>query len=289
MIKKQKKPKKPKKEMSGDDKIWKRMNQQVLGMLIFTVLPFLIIAMDFGIRYPKTGTTAQLLTVAREWQGLVAGTFALLAAAFTARAVVMQISSAESLEQTRLEEARALDERNTARDLLAARSVMPLTLSVLADYATSVAVSAHKVLNQMPKGGSLSRRLMTMPEMPSAPASIIADLQNFIRVAPTDLGTSVADILADLQLLRTNAEDSWLKSLIFRPKWEGLIGRAAVLYARIDALYPYARRQVETAPSLPEEYNVDIVLALWFDGMEDFPGYTKAAHACLKRATSPEA
>lgn len=288
-----KKPKKPKKEVSRDDQIWKRMNQQILGMLIFTVLPFLIIAMDFGIKYPKTGTMAQLMTVANDWQGLTAGTFALLAAAFTARAVVMQISSAESLEQTRLEEARALDERSTTRALKAARSVMPLTLSVLSDYTTAIAKAAIAVLDRSPEA-RVELTAGEMPDLPTTPQSVIADLQAFILAAPDEIGSNIADILSDLQLLAANAASTWERTtsenrgeIVMKSNFEALVGRAAVLHARLSALFPYARRETETSPSAPVEEEVAKALQLWMVFSEIYPGCHRAAAHYLKEATSP--
>lgn len=279
------KTKTPKKELSREAKIWKGLAQPIWGMFAFTILPFIIMGVDYASR--PIANLSVFLEVVSDWQGLMAGSFALLAAAFAARAVVLQISSAETAEQARLVEARALDERNTARELLAARSVMPLTLSVLGDYATAVARSAHDVVRQMPGDSTLARHFITMPSIPSAPASIIIDLQNLIRVAPAELGTAVADILADLQRVRTIAECSWLSSLIFRKRFETLIGRTAVFHARVEALYPYAIRQVEEVPAAPQESHVLVALELWFNGLEDHPEYVAAAKACLKKATSP--
>lgn len=118
------KTKAPKKELSREATIWKGLATPIWGMFLFTMLPFILIGMDYATRPVADFPT--FLDVVSDWQGMVAGSFALLAAAFAARAVVLQISSAETAEQTRLEEARALDARNTKRDLLAARSVMPL-------------------------------------------------------------------------------------------------------------------------------------------------------------------
>lgn len=277
---------------SHADKVWKRMNQPVLGMLVFTVLPFVIIAMDYGIKHPKNGTMADLMTVINGWQGLVAGIFALLAAVFTARAVVMQISSAEMAEQTRLEEARALDERNTARALMAARSVMPLTLNVLTDYANAVAKASITVLDRS-TGRRVRLTVDRMPPLPLAPSETIPSLQAFILAAPVEMGPYVADLLSDLQLLSANASSAWSRTIasdeghiVHQNNFEALIGRSAVLYARISGLYAFARRETDVVPDQPLKANIDTALRLWLVAPDAYPRYVEAAESYFRKATS---
>lgn len=275
-----------KKELSREAKIWKGLSQPILGMYIFTILPFILIGMDFAISPVPDYPT--FLKVVREWQGMVAGSFALFAAAFAARAVVLQISSAEAAEQTRLEEARTLDERNTTRALMAARSVMPLTLNVLIDYTTAIAKGAISVLDDAPHEGI---RLMAeeLPELPSAPRSIISDLQAFIVAAPDDVGASVADMLSDLQLLSARAENIWQRTaseneVVTKWNYEDLVGRAAVLYARQAGLYAYARRETKEAPGVPLQVYLSQALQLWRVWPDIHPQCHERAEYHLKKA-----
>lgn len=285
------KTKAPKKELSREEKIWKGLATPILGMFGFTILPFILIGIDYATR-PVADLSA-FLEVFSDWQGMVAGSFALLAAAFAARAVVLQISSAEKAEQTRLEEARVLDERKTTRELKAARSVMPLTLSVLGDYTTAIAKAAVAVLDRSPNP-RVELSSDEMPDLPTTPQSVIADLQAFILAAPDAIGTNVADILSDLQLLAANAESTWERTtsktqgeIVMQSNFEALVGRAAVLHARLSALFPYARRETEDAPGAPVEEKVAKALQLWMIFSEIYPGCHRAAALYLKQATSP--
>lgn len=280
------KTKAAKKELSREAQIWKGLSQPILGMFIFTILPFILIGMDFATRPVADYPT--FLDVVSDWQGMVAGSFALLAAAFAARAVVLQISWAEAAEQTRLEEARTLDERNTNRALMAARSVMPLTLNVLSDYTTAIAKGAITVLNDAPHEGI---RLMAeqLPELPSAPRAIISDLQAFIVAAPDDVGANVADMLSDLQLLSARAENIWQRTaseneVVTRWNYEDLVGRAAVLYARQAGLFAYARRETEQAPGVPLQVYLAQALQLWRVWPDIHPQCHERAEYHLKKA-----
>lgn len=283
-----KRPAKAPKPRPLEDIIWDRLTAPALGMLGFTSLIVIVMAIDHYNHQEGAEYFAHFVNLFHEWQSLIGGGYAILAAIFAGRVLVLQIARAEEMEQTRLKSAADLDERNSTRALKAARSVMPLSLSVLTDYTTSIAKAAIFVLDR----SKLTRE--EMPALPAMPQSIIEDLQAFILAAPDAIGDNVADILSDLQLLSVNAESTWERTIskdegqiVMPSNYEGLVGRAAVLHARLSALFPYARRETDDAPGAPVEEKVAMALQQWMVFSDLYPGCHHAAAWALRKATSP--
>lgn len=273
----------------AEAEVWKRLRDPAFGLMIFAMAPILIVASDILLTYPDDFNGKQVLAKLIGWQTLLAGTLAIMASVFTARAVVVQTASAEQAERLRHKAAEDLDRRNGERDLLAARSVMPLALSVLYEYVTELAEAADQVLKST-RSPRVRRTAAAMPPLPAMPASVIGDLQSFIRAADVEDGRAVADLLSDLQLLAANAQGIWARTpkgggtIVMRDNYEALIGRAAVQHARLSGLFPYARREVDH-PLPPTERSVREALNLWF--VVPDPKYLAAALLYLKRVTSP--
>lgn len=281
------KPKKTK-QKPPEDVIWDRLKAPAWGMTIFASLIVAILSVDYFNHLENARLYGDIVDLVHEWQSLIGGGFAIIGAVFAGRVIALQIARAEEVERVRLEAARLLDERNTARALMAARSVMPLTLNVLSDYTTAIAKGAITVLNDAPHEGI---RLMAeqLPELPSAPRAIISDLQAFIVAAPDDVGANVADMLSDLQLLSARAENIWQRTaseneVVTRWNYEDLVGRAAVLYARQAGLFAYARRETEQAPGVPLQVHLAQALQLWRVWPDIHPQCHERAEYHLKKA-----
>ena len=251
-----------------EDEVWKRLRDPALGMQIFALAPIILVAVDIVGTYPDNFTRAQLFEKLTGWQTLLAGTLAILASVFAARAVVVQTASAELSEQKRLDAAAAERNIQTTRALVAARSVMPLTLNSLAEYAEAVAEASMTVLDR-----SRRRRVRLtpdrMPTLPLAPGEAVPSLQAFILAAPVEMGPYIADLLSDVQILSANATSVWRRTLgdegqiVLKDNYHDLIARAAVLHARISELYPFARRETNVVPTMPQYANVCTALRLW--------------------------
>lgn len=289
-----KKELKAKKEPSNEAKVYKRVQDPLMGAGVICMVLVTVILFDYPVVVKEMGRDPGVMFLISKWQTLLTGVCAIMGATLTVRAVIVQTGSAERAEQHRLKVAADLDQRNCERDLLAARSVMPLTLTVLGEYTTAIAMAAHTVLQSITPGQRKVRAVDNMPPLAKAPASIIADLQAFIRAAPTEAGSAVADVLSDLQILSANAENTWRRAkagggeIVMPADFEALVGRAAVLHARITGLFPYARRSVKAPPAAPLPVHVDYALRLWVVAPSRYPGYVLAADAFLNAAVAPD-
>lgn len=277
-----------------EDIIWARLKVPALGMFIFACVIIGVLCADYYNHLEDTRLHADLVNLFHEWQTLIGGGYAIIAAIFAGRVIVVQIARAEEIEQARLSAARIQDERNTARALMAARSVMPLTLNVLTDYANAVAKASITVLDRS-AGRRVRLTVDRMPPLPLAPSETIPSLQAFILAAPVEMGPYVADLLSDLQLLSANASSAWSRTIasdeghiVHRNNFEALIGRSAVLYARISGLYAFARRETDIVPDQPMKANLDTALRLWLVAPDAYPRYVEAAESYFRKATSRE-
>lgn len=232
------------------------------GIAGFAISPFIFLLWPLFIGGSDPKPT-EMLAVISTWQTLLSCTFILLGATFTVRAVVIQIASAEQTEQARLERAERLDQRNCERELLAARSVLPLSLSYLVDYITAVSQRAHDELNSSPRPTRLFRAASTATVL-SPPESMISDLRDYIRVAELTEGKHVADVISEFQVLNVYAHGCFNRMRrVNRDEYLSVIGRSAVLYGRVTNLFPYARREAETIEALTEDH-VTSAITLWF-------------------------
>lgn len=273
--------------MTSHQEVWRRMTWPVIGVLMVIAAVAAIIAVDYN---NQQGWVVDLF---QRWQTLISGFLALVAAAFTAQFIALQIASAESMERKRFDEAAEEKRLFQERSHMAARSVLPLTLNILGDYSKGIALAVQDVLAQTPEFVIEAERLSHMPQLPKTPLDVTSDLQEFIRTAPLEVGGQVTDLLSDLQLLSANAEGTWQMlffpnetTLVFRDTLEAIVGRAAVLHARINQLYPYARREKDSA-ELPSLNNIERSLRMWRVDAEKHPGYLRPAETYLRRSTTP--
>lgn len=271
--------------MTSHQEVWSRMRWPVIGVVLIIAVIATVIAVDFN---NQEGWVVDLV---QRWQTLISGFLALVAAAFTAQFIALQIASTESMERKRFEDAAREKQLSEERSHMAARSVLPLTLNSLSDYSKDIARAAMAVLDQTTSPRIEAEQISAIPYLPVTPREVIADLQDFIRTAPIEVGRQVANLLSDLQLLNANAESTWQRAflpeggeVVVRANFEALVGRAVVIHARISGLYPYARRETEiVAP--PSHDSVATTLRLWLVAPEAYPGYVQAAEAYLRAAT----
>ncbi len=208
-------------------------------------------------------------TALKEWQDLIGGALSILAAVFAGNLVLSQLQQADLFE----------DER-TRRAAVAARAVMPLSLSALAAHAHDVGETVLGLIGptprpKRPKGG--------VPAFPAPPAGVIADLQAFILAGPPEIGDEIAKAISDLQVLHAQASGVWTKleepgriTGVTRLDLEELVARAAAIYARVATLFPYARREAEDFRPVAEE-DVLSALKLIYAFPDVYPNIAKRA------------
>lgn len=208
-----------------------------------------------------------------EWQTLVAGLFAIVAAYIALQGVHRQIDATHR----QIEAADRLAEERRRREERAAVVVLPLALAQLSQYAReSIQLlepwtwRAVDVAARTASGPVNFRRL----EVPRIPETVISAMQLCARYAEGSNVERLAKALGKLQVQRSRLT-GWVERVnnasgvdeSRRIEGLGCMEDAADLHAAIDELYPYARdneliRQKTTLEQLTTALHNS---GLWFD------------------------
>jgi hypothetical protein len=174
-----------------------------------------------------------------KYQTLIAGLLALFGAWLTVRKLTEQIRQAETLEADRRE-----------RRNLAARTVMPATLTELIEYAMAcihfLGQFHPRELGQVvaPEG----------VEAPRVPAEALLNLRECVQFGDEIVAEVIADMMSQIQIQHsrlasiTRPRDG---EIILPLNIEVCLVDAVEVYARASKLFPYARRVPDAAPATP--------------------------------------
>jgi hypothetical protein len=175
-----------------------------------------------------------------DWQTLIAGVLALLAAVATALVIYRQVRVAEEQENRR---------RN--RRLSAARATLPLTLATIMDYTQA---SAHALLSSYPTSPGLLGASTPLPAHSPFPAEAIGALERMIEATDDEaVSERLIGMITEAQVIdsrRRRAHATRSDVDVYLLQLAKIAGAAAVLF-------PYARREDET---ISDEYPWDEIL-----------------------------
>lgn len=197
----------------------------------------------------------ELLATLKDWQSLVGGVLAIVAAGVGGLFIV-----AQTKELRRQENDRRL------RRHKAARAVMPLALSATCEYTKNCATVLRQILSSAGSGG-----IPTSPDYPSfpdLPRGVVKEFAEIIESSSNEGATALSDLLKDLQIFSSrlrslSADLSSASSIITAHNIENNIADAAELYAKAETLFEYARGKTESVPiSGPDAGRVFTALAI---------------------------
>lgn len=184
-----------------------------------------------------------------DWQTLLAGIIAIGAALIGGYYVQAQSALSERHEQDRIR-----------RQFEAERALLPLTLSKMSAYARS---SARALREIYPTGEVVAlKQGQSVPPFPDPPTEEVKHLASVIRASQdARVRETIAELLSRLQVqsarmldLRDMNEWSEHRS-ITKSELDEYLLNAADIYARCAALFDYARRESNDAPSDPTYQN----------------------------------
>lgn len=176
-----------------------------------------------------------------KWQTLVAGLLALLGAIATVAIINKQISQVDKLAAA----ARY-------RELLAARCMLPVTLSRICEYATQC-VEVLKPFYVADEDAELVRGAFDAPPIPR---DDLSSLQACIRHGDTELQNAIADLLSEIQVqsARLRGFSSAMREggqLMHGHEVIEFVSDSLEIYARASNLFDYARRRNEVIGPSP--------------------------------------
>jgi hypothetical protein len=223
------------------------MSQPRVPLFPIALLLSALFAILFEVFFPTPGSFADKL---KQWQPLVAVTVATFVALFAA--YVAYTNTTATLKQ-----AQDLKRQERSRKHAAVRSVLPLALVQLTEYAERSAHALLDVLSHCDKKG-LPRGTIPQDIVKPLPSETLKTLTDFIEYSDPPLDVGVLQSTISLiqihgsrlrQLVKDNHDPSKVTvHVIPRTSIEARIIDAASIYAGAGAIYRYARQQDEQLP-----------------------------------------
>lgn len=231
----------------------------------FVLLVFLL-GVGIGVCSWDIATASSL----EKWQTMIGAFVALIAAFIGGGFLTKQIRMAWRIE-----------EEKRRRKVLAARSVLPVALSALADYSmtcgtrlqelfweTYAAEQSRKDSSAKDDGSENENAVSaasdgTKPLFPPVPTELIPLFKEIIEHAPESETVSFRMVISDMQLLSANLRDITSCSIGMSPNLGSFAVYCAGLYARCDVLFPYARFESEDTSRTPSREDVSEALVFF--------------------------
>ncbi len=180
----------------------------------------------------------------KDYQDLAVGLLSLFGAAAAVLAVMRQIQQAQEMEDDRLR-----------RRNLAARAALPHALSALCNYVELCCSELTAVLQGgLPPNDEQGVNLPRDLRAPAISADVIPALKECIEFGAPDIQQHLADLISllQVQIARINAPGEFIQGRVVDANYYySLLGDAFEIRARVDELYPYARRVQEHASGRP--------------------------------------
>ena len=207
------------------------------------------------------------------WQTLISGILAVVAAAVSVWYLRKQIAQSEQHERER-----------SSRRFNAVRATLPLTLSQVCNYCLEIGrcladlhhASEEEYLNQSYAA-------------PSLPENVPAALEKAIEATvDKSLISALSDMISNLQTLNSRINgisiDSRRRLQVTKLNVEYYIAQSATVYAIAASLFPYARRETDAPPA---SYSLnDVGGALFLMDLGD--GLQKRIYELVERMFKPK-
>jgi hypothetical protein len=176
-----------------------------------------------------------------QWETLVTGVGAVVAAYFTVRSLRQQIHQTREL---------ADDQRR--RRARAARATLPLALSQLTQYATSCIKELCDLRPCFQADGSVDRvqgeQRFAAWKLPHLPENILSSLQECIEFVDDEAAQAIVELIRHLQLQTSRLTDYISRfqlndgvQLLIRANIDQAMWDAAEVHARTSTLFPFSR------------------------------------------------
>ncbi|HEV2559329.1 MAG TPA: hypothetical protein VGU45_11935 [Microvirga sp.] len=187
------------------------------------------------------------------YQDLTGGMLALVGALATVWMIQRQIGQVENL-----------DSRRRGDESYASRSVLPLALSTVCDYAERCA-QALAAIN--PEDRTSVRGF----QPPDLPANLVEPLRECIRYSDREQAKELADLLSAMQVQHTRLRgipaSAFRNAIITGHTIDSRMIDTADLYARASNLFDYARRSEEG--KMVSVSFADLRSSLWLMGIHE--------------------
>ena len=186
------------------------------------------------------GRYCEVLKFLYDWQSIIAGLFAIVAALIGGMFIRRQIELSDQHEKERLRRKHA-----------AARAMLPLALSSLSEYARECAQLLRNIHIQS-QGEAVPLSALQNLKLPALPMDTTNDLRSMVEASGPTEGRAIATTLSNVQVLASRLSSLHIKSntqVVVLANIEDYIINAAEIQARADELFDYARGETEDVPA----------------------------------------
>jgi hypothetical protein len=200
----------------------------------------------------------------QEWQILIAGMIALVAAFAGGAYITEQIRALNSQVNRQFEASQSFEKERRQRKFAAARAVLPLTLSNLCEYSARCGAALKTML-----GHQLDEKIpneIEIPDLPTLPKDVIDELRNVVEFGDEKISKVAATLIGEIHYKTSRLKNLWQEyrapgyHVTPVSNVESQVLNMAVIYARGIALFDYARGETEDVPGDPSQH--DVVAAL---------------------------
>ncbi|MDW9544267.1 hypothetical protein GOA55_18985 [Sinorhizobium meliloti] len=185
-----------------------------------------------------------------DYQTLITGCAAVLAATWSVRAVRDQIKSSDAAVQKQIDYAARIEKDRIEAKRDAARVTLPLALSGICDYAESSgrhfeALRKKSIAGRLPRGHAL-------PEFPALPDNAISAIKETVEFVDIQDRRVFAHLVRRIQVqsarIRGLADETRMSRGIARANIESYLVDCILIYAQASDLFDFARAETENVP-----------------------------------------
>lgn len=157
-------------------------------------------------------------------------------------------------QQTRQSDRHERERRRSRRE--ATKAVLPLALSSIVRYAQASGIATKALLDQLPTNDEDDpppRNSLSLLPPPVVPADSIAVLREMAEALTPEEVRPFAILLADIQVQASRLNDAianiGTNSIVLRINLADYVVDAAMIYARVESLFPFGRGASDVVPA----------------------------------------
>lgn len=237
--------------LSDWNKFWIALGAGLLGLCIAIEIVRAIYNQGWQKSFFSTVAYIGQLTWLSEFQTLLTGAAAVMAATLSVRAIRDQIKSSEVSNANQIKHSEELEASRIEAKRAAARAVLPMALSTLSEYSTETSEKLVELLHQCSNG--MLPKTTRLPSFVEFPEEVVSSIKEMIEYTTPENRNYFWQTLLKVQVLRARLKgliDSHSKSysIVSKSNIQAYLLDSVEISARAAALFDFGRGAKEHPP-----------------------------------------